>query len=307
MQLLSDACVYVRNGSPGASLWLAIYVDDILLMSTCLKTIGEAKEQLMSIFKMKDLGPAKFFLGVEFKRLEDGLELNQRKFTRELLARFNMLESKLVSTPMTPNDDFSEDSPLPSSIPYKEAIGGLLYLYTRTRPDIAQAVGMLSRKSSKPSTADWRGVKRVMRYLSGTEGYGLKFRYRKTDAPDLLAYSDADWTGDVADRKSTSGMVLMVNGSVIAWASRKQTSIALSSTESEYIAQSQCGKEVRRVREILTELEIRVAGPKILFEDNSGAISWATRAKCSKYVEMKYHHQRINRQGTHIDEILSYL
>ena len=284
--------VYVRKGFDGAALWMIIYVDDILLMSTCLKTISAVKQELMSLFKMTDIGQVNVFLGVEFKRVSDGLELSQRKYTRDILAKFNMLQCKPVSTPMTPLQDFSDTTKLPTTIPYKESIGALLYLSTRTHPDISYAVGMLSRRSANPSVSDWKALKRVMRYIAGTENLALKFKHQSNEEFKLAAFSDADWAGDAKDRKSTSGMVITVNGSIVAWASKKQTSIALSSTESEYIALSQCGKEVKWFRQILEELGMKVNGPTVLFEDNSGAISWASGSKRTEHVDIKFHYIR---------------
>lgn len=103
------------------------------------------------------------------------------------------------------------------------------------------------------------------------------------------AFSYTNWAGDATDRKSTSGMVLMFNGTAVSWAIKKQSSTALSSTESEYIALSLCGKKVRWSRRILGELGVDVTGLTDIFEDNFGAISWASKTKRSKHIEIKYH------------------
>ena len=191
----------------------------------------------------------KVFLGVEFTFGETRLFLSQKEYIKYVLKRFEMEDCKPVSTPMLPTTEKStrkHDSHAQNSkFPYKEAIGALLYLSTRTRPDTAQAVSMLARHSADPTSENWRDVKRKFRYLKGTESYGLQFRKGDLMLPEEVAFSDADWAGDKANRKSTSGFVVKVNGNSVAWMSKKQSSTALYSTEAEQIALGECGKEVR--------------------------------------------------------------
>ena len=107
---------------------------------------------------------------------------------------------------------------------YRSAVGSLLYVSTGTRPDIAFAVSMVAKFSSKPTKQHWQGVKRILRYLKGTADLGLL--YRRSDAEELTGYSDSDWAGDLDDRKSTSGYMFMLSGAPISWKSRKQSSVA---------------------------------------------------------------------------------
>lgn len=172
---------------------------------------------------------------------------------------------------------------------YREMLGCLLYLSTRTRPDIASAVNMLARQSNNPSTSSLSGIKRVLRYLKGTEDFGLFFEKRNSNE-DLLAHSDADWAGDTTDRKSTSGMIICMDGNAVVWQSRKQSSVALSSSEAECLAVSECTKELMWLRSLLGELGLRKEGPSIMMEDNMGAIKWGISEKRAKHVDIRYHY-----------------
>lgn len=156
-------------------------------------------------------------------------------------------------------------------------MGSLLYLSTRTRPDIATAVGFLFRNSSCSTEANWFGVKRLLRYRRGTTNFGISLRTGDgIKLPSMEAYADADWAGDKMDRKSTSGMPICIAGAPVAWESRKQKSVAMSSSEEEYIALSECTKEVIWLRQLLQELCWSRKGPSVIKEDNLGAIEWGT-------------------------------
>ncbi|XP_055904350.1 uncharacterized protein LOC129940122 [Eupeodes corollae] len=135
-----------------------------------------------------------------------------------------------------------EDRVKMQDIPYREAVGSLLYASQGTRPDIAHAVGVVSKYLSNPGHAHWKAVKRIMRYLKGT--IDAKIEYSKNDDSELLAYSDADWANEVDDRRSVSGYILKMQGGPISWDSKRQKTIALSTTEAEYMALSAACQEV---------------------------------------------------------------
>ncbi|KAM4023872.1 uncharacterized protein ACNLHF_024820 [Anomaloglossus baeobatrachus] len=142
-----------------------------------------------------------------------------------------MTETKGVSTPMESSYlKLEEDDLLPNNEKYRQAVGALLYISTMTRPDIATAVGILCRYAEKPRQKDWNAVKRVLRYLE-TQTVNLKLS--AAGNLKLTSYADADWAGNSHDRKSTSGYVFKLGESSISWSSRKQVSVALSSTEAE--------------------------------------------------------------------------
>lgn len=139
------------------------------------------KNILMNRFEMRDMGRVRHFLGVEFLQRDNGMMMTQRKYTRQILERFSMQDCRSISTPMATsikvkNQQGDGDIRL-SAERFKEVIGSLLYLSTRTRPDIVTAVGILSRDSGNPTKESWVGVKRILRYLQGTDNLGLFFKY----------------------------------------------------------------------------------------------------------------------------------
>lgn len=126
-----------------------------------------------------------------------------------------------------------ECEPLPDNNNYLSLIGGLLYIAVHTRPDIAISTSILAQKSSKPSQQDWIEAKRVLRYLNATIDHKLQLG---STNDTVQMYVDADWASDVNSRKSNSGLLILLGGGVVAWGSRKQTCVALSSTEAEFVA-----------------------------------------------------------------------
>ena len=129
-----------------------------------------------------------------------------------------------------------ETVPIGDITKYRSLVGALLYIAVCARPDIAVSTSILGRSVCTPSEADWVAAKRVVRYLLATKSYRLE--YGNVDG-NLVCYSDADWAGDQKTRKSTTGLVFLLCGGAISWASRLQGSVTLSSMESEYVALSE--------------------------------------------------------------------
>jgi len=164
-----DSCVYLKKLDDGSFVYLLLYVDDILIASSNLGEIKRLKADLNSILEMKDLGPAKKILGMEISRNrpERKLTLSQAGFAEKVLRRFDMHKSKVVSTPLAAHFKLSADlSPKTDSerkymekIPYSSAVGSLMYLMVCTRPDLAQAVSVVSRYLSCPKKGHWETVK----------------------------------------------------------------------------------------------------------------------------------------------------
>ena len=158
--------------------------------------------------------------------------------------------------------------------PYAALVGALMYLAVATRPDIAHAVGVLSRFSNDPGMAHWTAVKHLMRYLKGT--MDLKLTYRPDDSPNMFTtFTDADFAGDNDERRSTSGMVVKMGTGVISWSSRLQLIQTLSTTEAEFVSAVSAGQEIVWLRNLLSELGYSFPGPSTLFVDNQSAIAVA--------------------------------
>ncbi|UYV73235.1 hypothetical protein LAZ67_10002262 [Cordylochernes scorpioides] len=206
---------------------LLIYVDDIFAISENQAARNKCRELLNSSFEVKYLGPISHMLGVSFKKSEDGSQtLSQSNYIEELLQRFRLQDAKGVSTPMETNLDLRvrKNGNSNERFPYRELIGGLSYLSQRTRPDIAYAVGILSRYCDNYTRKHWEAGKRVLRYLNSTKDFGIT--YKSTGKP-LIAFSDASWASDIVDRKGVSGHLIILAGAPIIWRSTKQTVTAL--------------------------------------------------------------------------------
>jgi hypothetical protein len=172
-----------------------------------------------------------------------------------------------------------------TTLSYREAVGSLLYLSTHTRPYILFTVGMLGRAKAAPSAQDVVAVKRLMRYLSGTRDYGLVLG--GTGDSTLVAYSDADWGGDI-NRKSTFDALHFFVYDLFHWTSKKHGCVALSTAEAEYVAASSCALNVVWLRGILFDLNFQQSDPTVIFEDNTAAIKWSSDGSHrSKHIDLK--------------------
>ena len=256
-QAPSDPCLYVESDSEGEMFIVAVYVDDIILGGKSESKLMEVKKELSKTFEMKDLGPLHHFLGV--KIIQDSITgtiwIGQQSYTEKILQRFGMHNSKPVGTPVNPDIKLiAGENPddVCNQQMYQAVVGSLLYLSTKTRPDIAYAVGSVARFCANPTKEHWTAVKRILRYLNGTIKLGLL--YRESTSVKIAGYTDADWAGDVGDRKSTSGYMFLLGGAAISWKSNKQTCVALSTAEAEYVALSTAAQEAIWLQQLTSDL-----------------------------------------------------
>jgi Reverse transcriptase (RNA-dependent DNA polymerase) len=208
-------CLYAYNNCT-----IVVYVDDLIISGPNVEEVTELKNIIKGFFACTDTGLMKEYLGVLFERRKDGVfVLSQRQYLLNVLQRFGMEDCEPSETPCMPKKTIDEASTDMSytTFPFREAVGSLLYLATHTRPDISFTVGMLGRAMAAPSAQNVVAVKRLMRYLSGTRDYGLVLS--GTGESTLIAYSDADWGGDV-DRKSTSGALHYFGEDLVHWTSK---------------------------------------------------------------------------------------
>ena len=189
---------------------------------------------------------------MEFTQRGNEITMCQTAYVREILERFGMQDSRAVSTPLDPGTKLEIGEEEPSleekKLPYRELVGALMYLAVSTRPDIAYAVSYLSQFNSCFRTEHWVAAKRVLRYLRGSDNVGLRFR---RTGKALEGFVDADWANCPNDRKSYTGFVFALAGCPITWEARKQRTVALSSTEAEYMALSEAAKEATYLRRLL--------------------------------------------------------
>jgi hypothetical protein len=202
-----------------------------------------------------------------------------------------------VATPLNPSVFLTKhDGPIDqaSSSYYAVAIGSLLYAAMCTRPDIAYAVNSLAQFTSNPGNEHWTAVKRVMRYLKGTHDYSLTYSSQgeKDWSTDVVGYSDADWGSDHFDRKSISGYTFMLGDATISWSSKKQATVALSSTEAEYVAASHATTQAIWLRQLLEELHFPQSKPTTIHCDNQSAIALVRDAQFharTKHIDIRHH------------------
>jgi hypothetical protein len=295
-RLFSDQCVYIRHTDQDL-LITSVHIDDMTILGSDIDAITDMKAELGKYFTITDLGEAKQIVGLELDRdMEAGtLKIKQTLYIKKVLEKFGMADSHPVSTPLDPNvklvktpDDEHHDIP-----EYRSAIGSLMYAAIGTRPDISFAVQTLSQFMSNPGPAHWSAVKRVFRYLNGTRDLGII--YRKGGEVEPLAYSDADWGANVNDRKSISGYVFQMANGPISWQSKKQPTVALSSMEAEYMAESLATRQIIWLRTLTAELGIPYSGSTTLNVDNQGAINYSNNAinhGRTKHIDIQHHFVR---------------
>ncbi|XP_059071614.1 uncharacterized mitochondrial protein AtMg00810-like [Cryptomeria japonica] len=216
-----------------------IYVDDIIFGSTNDELSQSFSTIMESEFEMSMLGPLSFFLGIQVSQLEHGLFISQTKYAKEMLKRFQMDQCTHVGTPMETGCKLVkvDDSPLVDQSKYRSMVGSLLYL-TASRPDLMQAVCLVSRYQSAPRQSHLNAITRIFKYIQGTLDFGLW--YPKHGDFTLIGYTDADWGGYIDDQHSTSGAAFFLGDRLVSWHSKKQDCVTLSTTESEYIAAIAC-------------------------------------------------------------------
>lgn len=294
-QSTSDPCIYTSESKSDGIFILAVYVDDILLAGKSEQKIARVKADLGSSFQLKDLGLLKYFLGVSVNRHDNKTWIGQPAYTRAIVSKFGMEQCKPARTPVSTGTKLLksvEQSEVIDVSLYQSVVGSLLYLSGWTRPDISFAVSYVARFCSKPTKEHWIAVKRILRYLKGSSTYGLV--YQKIDSP-LIEFSDADWAGDVNERKSTSGYLFMLSGAAISWKSRKQTCVALSTAEAEYVALAAATQEAVWIRRLLIDLNCGGIHPTVIHEDNQSAICIGQNPQYhskTKHIDIKYHFVR---------------
>lgn len=308
-----DQCIYHKNENNNI-LIIAIYVDDILIFSNSEELEEKVKNALKCDFKMKDIGEASSILGVRITRdkTRNTISLDQTAYINRILSKFNMQNCKPVKSPLENGQKISKElcpkeeeiQLAMKKIPYRQAIGSLLFLAMISRPDISFAVNLLSRYCENPGPSHWGAVKRLMRYIKGTCDYKLTYG---TSNENLKGFSDADWASDLDERKSTTGYIFTIFGGAISWSSKRQATVALSSTEAEFMATVATIQEAIWLKNLYSELfnETRTT---TIFCDNKGAIqvlnnnSYSSR---TKHIDIKIKFIREHLQNKNIQ--LDYL
>ena len=302
VRCLGDEATYVK-GIGKSQVYLGVYIDDLLVMSEVSNSVMEVKQALAAKFEMADLGEVSTILGIRVTRDKElgTLCLDQTQYVGQVLAKFGMADSKPVVTPLVVGVKFSssmcaqtmDEKDEMKVKPYRSVIGSLMYLMICTRPDIAASIGILSRYLENPGPTHWDAVKRVMRYLKLTAEKCLMFKRQANLEFD--GFVDADWGGCVDTRKSTGAYVFRLNGAAISWCSKRQTSVALSSCEAEYMAACQAGKEAVWLKNFLLELNIKFDKSFVIYSDSQSALQLMKNPvfhSRTKHIGIQYHFVR---------------
>ncbi|KAJ9516547.1 hypothetical protein QJQ45_015104, partial [Haematococcus lacustris] len=296
----ADPALFTLQLSTGM-VYLLVYVDDCLLCTQQGDTAGLAhvKKQLSAAFKLKDLGEARWFLGMQLTRdrAEGTIKLDQHKFIQELVTANSKSAAHSKPLPMAPAVKLvREGDALDTTLHhYSALVGSLLYLTCCTRPDIAFAVGALARHMSAPTKQHWAAACSVLCYLKGTADQGLLFG----GVSGLQGFSDADYAGDKDTARSTTGYIFTLNGGAISWSSRLQPTVAMSTAEAEYMAASSAAKEALWLRKLMRDLQLD-ASCVHLGCDNQAAIQLLHNPMATsraKHIDVHHHfvRERISR------------
>ena len=279
--------IYSLVTSSGIVL-VALYVDDLLIASDCPAMVDKVKQLLFSHYKMKDMGLVTTFLGMQVCQSSSVVSVKLTRYLTNMLDAFDMLNCNAVSTPFAAGTDFHPGTNLSDAeiTCFRSMVGKLLFASNTCRPDLAFAASTLSRFIKDPKANHLAAAKHVLRYVKGTLNLGLTCK--KTTYFNLIGYSDSDWAGDKMDRKSITGYVFLLAGCAITWKAKKQQTVALSSTEAEYMALGDAVKELLWLKQLLNHVGLKFKSPPIIFEDNEG---------CKLLSNHPVHHQRTK----HID------
>jgi hypothetical protein len=287
----SDHSVYVNES---LKVILLVYVDDLLIAGQ-LEGVLKTKEMLSSKFDMSDLGQVHWLLGMKVEVHPGGIRMSQQLYVEGVLKKFGMEDCHPVGTPLegrlTEAKDLDErEKEEMENVPYRQAIGCLMYLMVGTRPDLAVAVSQVSRFMENPGPQHWQAVKHILRYLRGTASWCLN--YSSEGKLDLVGYCDADWAGDQDTRRSTTGYTFVLGGASITWNCKRQPTVALSSTEAEYMAVCGAAKEAVWLRALLQEIGCEQEGATVLYVDNQGSIALAKNPVYharTKHIDVQHH------------------
>jgi hypothetical protein len=290
-----DPCVFYSRDSENVAI-VAIHVDDCILCTSTLALAITLKDRIARRFKISDLGEARWILGFEIIRDRNArtIAISQRAYIDQLLERFNMQDAMPVATPMALKVDYTKLKPSDDecadmkAILYAELVGGLNYLSTISRPDNQFATSILARFMADPTRAHWNAARHNLRYLKGTKDHALVLGATRDG---LMPYSDCDWASE-SDRQSISGCTIIFNGAAIAWYSRKQSIVAMSTCEAEYIGQSEAARELMHITALMRQLPFSTTdSPPTLYCDNQSAIKLAETGKFSartKHIDVKF-------------------
>jgi hypothetical protein len=270
-----------------------IYVDDIIFGSANQKSCEASSKVMTQKFEMSMMRELTYFLGFQVKQLKEGTFLSQTKYIQDILKKFGMKDAKLAKTLMGTDGhlDLNVGGKSVDQKVCRSLIGSLLYLCA-SRLDIMLSICICARFQSNPKECHLVAVKHIFRYLIHTPY--IRLWYPRGSTFDLIGYSDSDYTGCKVDRKSTSGTYQFLGRSLVSRSSKKQTSVALSTAEVEYVAAGQCCMQLLWMRQTLRDFGYNLSKVPLLC-DNESAIRLADNTighSRTKHIDIQHHFLR---------------
>jgi hypothetical protein len=297
---IKDSCLYLKISRTHRIILIGLFVDDI----TSLFHLNDKAEwiddrtKLKAKYDLTELGELHHILGMNVDRQSSSvITITQNTYINDKLNLFDYHKCKTAPTPGIATNKIIDSSSIslsPTEIQtYQMMVGSLIYASISTRPDITHATNIVARHMSSPTHHDMSMVKRIFRYLSGNRNHGLTYtRGQNREAVELTGYCDADWGGDLIDRRSTTGQCTLMNGNLISWQTKKQTTVANSTAEAEYMAIADVARELMWMRQLLSELGISIVTPSIIYSDNQPAIRISENDSDhdrTKHIDIKHH------------------
>ncbi|XP_041011439.1 uncharacterized mitochondrial protein AtMg00810-like [Juglans microcarpa x Juglans regia] len=291
--------------TPTSITLVLVYVDDILVVGNDRSQIEVFKRVLSTHFKTKDLGPLKYFLGLEVARSSQGIFPNQYKYALDIFSDSGQLGARTASFPMEQNLKLTnhDNSLLSDPSPYRRLVGRLIYL-TITPHDIVFTVNILSQFMHAPRAPHMKATACVLRYIKGSLGQDIFFPSSNT--LHVTAYTDSDWAICPTTRRSITGYFVQIGTSLISWHTKKQTTVARSFTEAEYRAMASTTCELTWLKQLLADLGVRDPEPIHLHCDNQSALHIAHNLvfhERTKHIEIDYHIVRDKIRSGHLHAI----
>ncbi|XP_074315635.1 uncharacterized protein LOC141651839 [Silene latifolia] len=292
-QSYSDYSLFTYSSNT-VCLHVLIYVDDLVIAGNDSIAISRFKDYLNRCFKMKDLGPLKYFLGLEVARNAEGIFLTQRKYCLDIITETGLLGSKPSSTPMATDHKLGlSTSPfLDKPESYRRLIGRLVYLAV-TRPDLSFSVHVLSQFLQQPREAHMEAALRVVRYLKGSPEQGVLLR--SASSLTVSGWCDSDFGACPLTRRSVTGWFVFLGDSPVSWKTKKQYTVSLSSSEAEYRSMATLVCELKWLKGLLASLDVPISVPMQLFCDNQSALHLSQNPvfhERTKHIEIDCHFVR---------------
>ena len=286
-----DPCLYYIMAA-GLSVVLLVHVDDYVVASTSQAYYLEFNRAFDARFGTNNMGRLSNILQIGVTWGEQSVSMSQERQIVELAKQYGVDRSAPVLTPMESSIQLAPATQVAGHLPYRSLLGSLLWIMRSTRPDIAFSVTYLSHFCSAYDESHWGCLRRVLKYLYHTRTQPLTLRQPRSDGPvPVSVWSDSDWASDKLTRKSVSGYVVAIGGSPVAWSSKRQSTVALSSCEAEYMAMSEAAKGGLYVRNLLTQCK-EVRTPMPLLYDNQGSAYMAANTVNNgrtKHIDIRHH------------------